>query len=306
MADGIADLAEAFAAAEAALELGDSTAPDETALPAVESAPTDEVEHVEDGPVDDPKVTETATEIESLIPEDGEEIEEPSAPALGSPEFWDQDVQVTTVEGTRHVKVGELRDGYLRQADYTQKTQELAEQRKLLGEATEFLSAFNADPLAFARTLAVRAGLIGEGDEPVKEIEAAKIPAPEDLEAEIQRRVQERLQTDPTMREARIAAARAELDRTFAEIETSNSVKLSKEARQQIVDEAVRRGVADLDLVFQALWSKVRAGAESRGSLKRVAPTKSGSAPAVGTTTTTGVPDTVADAMNLALAELST
>lgn len=57
------------------------------------------------------------------------------------------------VDGTP-ITVDEARNGYLRQSDYTRKTQELAEQRKQLRNAEVLQAALQRDPQATLRALA--------------------------------------------------------------------------------------------------------------------------------------------------------
>lgn len=62
----------------------------------------------------------------------------------------------------RDVPYDEVVKGYLRQSDYTRKTQEIATQRQQLAEAQQLWEAFNADPV---RTLQVLQQYVGQADE---------------------------------------------------------------------------------------------------------------------------------------------
>jgi hypothetical protein len=72
-----------------------------------------------------PEGTETVTQAE------------PSQPQV--PEFIE-------INGEQ-IKIDELKSGYLRQSDYTQKTQALAEQKRQLRVAEELMKQINADPV---------------------------------------------------------------------------------------------------------------------------------------------------------------
>lgn len=63
--------------------------------------------------------------------------EEPNAQA---------DAQAIEIEGIGTVPVEELKQGYLRQSDYTKKTQELAQQRKEFDIAKQYFDALQANP----------------------------------------------------------------------------------------------------------------------------------------------------------------
>jgi hypothetical protein len=56
------------------------------------------------------------------------------------------------------VPLEELRNGYMRQADYTRKTQEVAETQKLAEWAKEFQDRFNSDPQTMVKMLASAVG----------------------------------------------------------------------------------------------------------------------------------------------------
>lgn len=65
-------------------------------------------------------------------------------------------------DGTE-VPIDELEQGYLRQSDYTRKTQDLAAQRAQLAEAEELMAALQSDPKATLEAL--QRHLIGEAEE---------------------------------------------------------------------------------------------------------------------------------------------
>ncbi len=165
----------------------------------------------------------------------------------GSEDFWNLQVDVETVNGPQAVTIKELSDGYLRQADYTRKTQSLAEQRKHSERATDFLTAFEGDPAGFARSLAVQAGLIDEGDQPVKDIPNVKIPTQEELDTQINELVEERVKTDERVVSAEEANARIEIDAEFDRIADRYNVELKPDLRQNILEEAFKTGSSDLE-----------------------------------------------------------
>lgn len=71
----------------------------------------------------------------------------------------DQTVTVTVQGEEREVTLEELRGGYMRHADYTQKTQDLANQRKELEQWAQVAEAFRVDPRAATMAMAEYYGL---------------------------------------------------------------------------------------------------------------------------------------------------
>lgn len=290
LSEGFADLEAAFAAADA--ELGEATPSDvpEGMPPAGAEAEAD-VEQAVEEQVEQPEVAETTDDTEvdedlqSLVDElveDGDEGGEdskeskadPVAEFLASDDLWDTEVDVDFGDGNETVKLRELVDRGYRQADYTKKTQALAEERAKVEDAAEFYRVFEEDPVEFARALAVKANLIEQGAQPVKEIETAKFTSPEDYEAEIERRVEERFTSDPRFSEMQKADAQSRVNLKFAEMESARGITLSPELRQSLIDEAVRTNTTDMDQVLDArLYRRQQQRARS-DETKRKAPSR--------------------------------
>lgn len=249
-------LSEAFA--QAVTEGSEATPPvAETAQPAVgaegndlaENAPVEASEQpaADEGVTFDADAIELANQLMSTeMAQDGSD---PGIPTLvpGSDEFLAALVEVKTPEGLTTVSVNELRDGYLRQADYTRKTQALAEQRKRTERAEDFFQAFSEDPAGFSRTLAVQAGLIAEGAEPITPIDAARIPTVEELNEQVEAMVAERIDNDPRVQSAQLREAQAQLNEEFDRLQTKFRIPLAPELRKDITDEALRTQNADLE-----------------------------------------------------------
>jgi len=247
-------MADALAVAQA--EGGEATPPAvETGLPPVETnaeadgeqAPATSLEQPaadSDGFDADAKALGDA--LMSTV-QDSQDDSGSGAPVPGSEDFLNLNVDVQTVNGPEAVTIRELTDGYLRQADYTRKTQSLAEQKKQVERASEFLTAFESDPAGFARSLAVQAGLIEEGDVPVREVPIAQIPTPEDLDTMVNEMVEERVNNDERVRSAAEANARIQVDAEFDRIAEHYAVELKPGLRDDILSEAFKTGSADLE-----------------------------------------------------------
>lgn len=110
-----------------------------------------EVEGDNDSPEPDAEGDESEGDAS---PEDESESEEPDE---GDE---DEDKYVVKVKGEEiEVSLDELANGYMRQADYTQKTQALAQEREELAAYKTLAEAIQADPKAVILSLAERFGV---------------------------------------------------------------------------------------------------------------------------------------------------
>jgi hypothetical protein len=257
-----ASLAEALALAET--EMGVAT-PVETpeALPAegTEEVPSDE---------------QAPTEVTADHPETGKQEDSPASPLdllkdkeaaeeVAAPIDWDAEVEIETVQGNQRVALKEMRNGYLRQADYTQKTQELARERELVADAVSFFGEFSKDPNTFARYLAVRAGLVTDTEAP--QLEGVQLYTQADLEAAVDAKVEERIKEHPQVREAEITAQVAEVRRQFDVIEEQFKVDLTQDHKRMILQRAQKDQTANLPLVFQAMLYEASAMEQEKARL---------------------------------------
>ena len=141
--------------------MSDPTAPEVFGASALDAALT---ESINDGAAEAPEFPD-ASEAEQVGEQaddlgDGEEVFEQhdvDAPAEDAHKFvWQingQDVELTEAE---------VRDGWLRQQDYTRKTQELAQQREQVKQAQIIYEALQANPAEVLEVL--RAELLGDSD----------------------------------------------------------------------------------------------------------------------------------------------
>lgn len=99
-----------------------------------ETLPTDEQTETDSDVEEVIEEGDQETQIDGDTEDEGtEEVDEPTAPA-----FTD-DTEIELGEDRKAVKLAELKAGYLRQSDYTKKTQELATQRTELESQRESL-----------------------------------------------------------------------------------------------------------------------------------------------------------------------
>jgi len=279
-------LKEAFAVAVAEGGEATPTAVD-AGQPPVEAQATETTEPASADPSEQPAGTEGATfddaahDLSKSLMSDTGDTQDSSEPGIvpGSDEFWNLGVEVNTPEGPQTVTVNELSDGYLRQADYTRKTQALAEQRKYTERAEDFFKAFSDDPAGFSRSLAVQAGLIGEGDSPVREVPSAKIPTVEEIDAQVEELVKSRIEDDPRVKSAAMRDAENQIDDEFDRLETVFEIPLPPELRRDLVNEAYRTGASDLEGLLAKRLVHVQQQQSRAGVTRQATTSRPGTSP---------------------------
>lgn len=288
MSEGFADLNAAFEAADA--ELGEATPSDtEETMPVPEVEAEASNEQAVEGTVEQPDVAETTDvaevddELQALVneissvddeEEGGKAASDPVEEFLASDGFWSTEVQVDLGDGPEGKTLRELTDGYLRQADYTKKTQAVADAKGKNVDATEFFRVFEEDPVAFARALAVKANLIEQDAQPIAKIDVAKFTSPEEYQAAIDEAVEARFQADPRFTEMQTTGARNKVTAVFNDIEVERGIKLSADLRQHLVDIAVRSGTTDFNQVLDAEMYRQQQARSRAAETKRKAPSR--------------------------------
>lgn len=303
--EGTTSLADAFAGAMEEVGLGEP-AEAEVPLPGAEAesdstgeqAPSEVVGKPDNGDEDEDEALSLDGLEELFTPEEGEAGIDPTSDA-----FLDSTVSVKTPEGIKQVTVREARDGYLRQSDYTKKTQEAAELRRGAIEAVDFYDTFKKDPVEFARSMAVRAQLIEEGQQPVGDIGVA-FKTPAEIDAEVEAKVAERLASDPSAQAASLASAREAVAAEFARIEIAQGVTLNASQREAVIRQANLLETTRLDLVFGTMVAELQS--KRSRDLKKAAPSRpTGGAGPIDKGTAEAKPKSVAEAFKAAQAELS-
>ena len=279
MPDGTQTLSMKDALAAARIELEAGASDDATSTQPVDVAnvpdsdeqapsPTQEQPAADEGGINDDEDGLLASLMDTSVDsQNGSE----SGLVPGSDDFWSHAVTVQTVNGPETVSIRELSDGYLRQADYTKKTQSVADQSKHLDKASDFLKAFETDPEAFVRSLALQAGLIDESAGPIKDVPFAKIPTQEELDVRLEEMVNERVASDPRVKSAEMSEAQNQIDTEFVRLEGAYSMELPKKLRDSIVDEAIKTGSADLEGILTKRM--VKAQNKSKGEGQNLAST---------------------------------
>lgn len=269
--EGLAPVANFDEAVQRALgEIDAATSvEDEKALPADSNDPEARMDDAELG-LDDAAVEQPDDETFDF--EDDPEVSEESDEPTGI-----NDNTLIQINGfDEPISLGELAKGYLRQADYTRKTQELAELRKQaeqsvanVGEGAAALwESLKDDPAGTAAYLAVRAGLLDESavSTRLKEVEGIRLVDEGTLQRLVQERLDAAVSQDPRVQEAQARRVSAMIDSQFAEIESQVGQPLSERARIKTLEFATQHGITDLRVAFAALRGQTSQKRERKAS----------------------------------------
>lgn len=309
---GLPSIAEAFALAAREAEGTEPEADAPEAVEAPEAGVLDGIEDAEAAPAEQPVEVEADQE-----PDDqsvfGELEVDPAAEADEGAAILGAEIEVEGFDGPMTVQKmkDELEGSYLRQADYTKKTQALAEERKAFdtdsAAAKKLFDSLSQDAPATVAYLAEQLGLLEPSDalaEKVKALQGAWQPplTGEALEAEIEKRVESRLAEHPTVQQAEAEAALAAVDRAIADIEKKFEVKLTDSDKQKLLGRALQANTSDLGLVFSAM----KAEADDKRRQRKEAAASATRRPGTREDTDTDKPakvTSVRDALELALSE---
>lgn len=157
-----------------------------------------------------------------------------------------------TVDGEKlMVSLDELKSGYMRQAAFTQKTQELAREREENERAITLFNAYKEHPVATAQRLweAARSGQPVDDQAPAKQSTENV-----DIEQIVNERVNAILENDPRIKSLETQRFIDEVNEVFAQIESDwNIDPVSDDDKAFVVDKAIEWGISDLEAVFAKL-----------------------------------------------------
>ena len=118
---------------------------------------------------DDSSVDETDEDIDSDTDDGLEDQDDVTEDVFDFDSIKDKPVKVTVGGETFEVPLNELRNGYMRQADYTRKTQQIAAQNELVRWAQDLQEALTSDPKGTIKYFQEQLGLLdddGVSDDP--------------------------------------------------------------------------------------------------------------------------------------------
>ena len=257
-AEGVSTPESFEEAVAAALEdIGEATPTvEDDALPAESNDPSNAADQASD----DAEVP--ADQLEEDQFDFGDEVDTPEP----------KETVLYEVPNVGEVSADELVNGYMRHADYTQKTQELAAERKRLQEegvvtdkgAANLWQALQEDPVATAAWLAKQAGLLTDAElgERARSVPDIKFQDAASIEAEVDRRVEERLNSDPRIQDAALAKVERQIDSEFAAIEQQIGKPLSDDAKLQVLNFAGTNAVP-ISIAFDALRGRSQVKVEA-------------------------------------------
>ena len=158
-------------------------------------------------------------------------------------------VQVKVNGEDEWVPVSDAAAGYQRQADYTAKTQALAEQRRELDDAVKLADAFKADPKFTIETLAKSQGL--------KLVDGSVAPSGEEeyMTPEERRFADQQAEIDSLKSQVQATQAQSHLEKQMADLETQVGGSVDRDA---LVRHMAATGVSNVraayaDMNFDAI-----------------------------------------------------
>ncbi len=174
-----------------------------------------------------------------------------------------------------NVTKDELISGYMRQADYTQKTQELANLGREAEKAITLMKLLEEQPVETVRKLYQT---INSGAPVASMVDAnVTIPssnpqtAPTDVNALVDARVAELLASDPNLVSIQQNQALAQVNKEFIEIEEMYNVTLSDSDKEQTLLAAQRYDTDDIKFVFGGLMNQAAQKKEALVNAKNAA-----------------------------------
>ena len=180
------------------------------------------------------------------------------------------------VEGQEtQVSLEELRSGYMRQADYTQKTQELANLGREADKALTLMKLLEEQPVETVRklyqTINSGAPIAGMVEANVTIPSSNQNDAPTDVNALVDARVAELLASDPNLVSIQQSQALVQVNKEFTEIEEMYNVTLSDSDKEQTLLAAQRYDTDDIKFVFGGLMNQAAQKKEALVNAKNAA-----------------------------------
>jgi len=170
----------------------------------------------------------------------------------------------------------ELISGYMRQADYTQKTQELANLGREADKALTLMKLLEEQPVETVRKLyqTINAGgpIAGVVDANTTISPSDPNTPPTDVTALVDARVAELLANDPNLVSIQSNQALAQVNQVFAEIEEMYNVTLTDSDKEQTLLAAQKYDTDDIKFVFGGLMNQAAQQKEALANAKNAAP----------------------------------
>ena len=202
--------------------------------------------------VAEPIVEQPAVEVEDETGVLDSLSEQPKQPEKDLGELIEVNGELMTLD--------QLRSGNMMHADYTQKTQELADKMRDAEKAVTLLRLLEERPLETVRQLynAINTGapVTGIADANTKTQPSDPQTAPTDIEAIVEARVAEMLKNDPRLVQVENDQALETINAVFTEIEKMYNVELTDADKELTLQTAVNMNTDDIKFVFGGLMNK--------------------------------------------------
>lgn len=202
--------------------------------------------------------TDTDEDDEDIDSEDADEADdEGDATEFDFESVKDQPVSVTVNGETFEVPLAELRNGYMRQADYTRKTQLLAADAEVVRWAKVLREEIQANPEAVINTIAQQFGVkLANEPDPWQEL----VENDPSLTPLVERIRQQDAELADLRRQSQTIQQRAETDEVQAELNAVQA-KYPDFNPQQVIPVALQHGVR-LEAAYK-IWKADQLSAES-------------------------------------------
>lgn len=180
--------------------------------------------------------------------------------------------------------VGDLADGFLRQADYTRKTQALASERGQFEEesaqAVKLMDAMRTDPAGTVAALAIELGLITKDAVSTQQVadlnEVYQVPDRETMQSQIEARAAELAAESPEILEAKRQAAMVEIEQEVTDLQEEFEVQFTADDRTLLYEEAVKLDTSNLRVAYLSLADKATRARKARAKAVSAAPARGG------------------------------
>lgn len=165
------------------------------------------------------EVSDVDSEIDSIEDTDVEDLaesddEDAPADVFDFDSIKDKTISVTVQGETFEVPLSELRNGYMRQADYTRKTQQVAADAKVVQWAHDLQEAFKNDPQGSIRFLQQQFGVLdSDVDDPYEYLDPEFKPIVNELQQTKQQLAELQRQQQLVDQQRAVAEAQSELER---------------------------------------------------------------------------------------------
>lgn len=269
--EGISPFQKAVDAATSELDLAENESPEVAPVTATVEDQAAGVNNDQSDPDKPEAVVDSVFDAELL---DELEAQTDEAPGM--------DAEITLPGHDKPVTQRELVDGYLRQSDYTQKTQELAETRKQLeadnGLANRLIEKLRDAPLETVAALAVEVGLLEA--EQLDGVNLAgldtefRVPNPEQVQQQIKDGIDTAVEQHPLVVEAQQEVFKQKIKVEFGEIEKQIGKTLTDRDRNAVMQKALEIGTPRLDVAFATLMREADLRRKSQETALAAAPVR--------------------------------